>query len=88
MSDIDDAAVARKAAKEKRILITFDLDFGEMYYFSTQKGFSAIVLRLGDQRVEAVNTALERFLKVHKSILRQRKKQLVILTETEARIIV
>lgn len=34
LGDLDDDEVANIASKEKRILITFDLDFGEMQYFA------------------------------------------------------
>jgi len=51
----DDEAIAKKAIKEKRILVTFDLDFGEMFYFSKKDDFWVIVLRLRDQTVESVN---------------------------------
>ena len=87
LGGLEDSAVARIAAKEKRTLITFDLDFGEIYYFSAKKSFSAIVLRLEDQRVEAVNASLERFLAKYVKILRERTKRLVILTETEIRVV-
>lgn len=63
LGDIDDEEAANIARKEKRILITFDLDFGEMYYFALKKSFSAIILRLEDQRVERVNAMLARFFR-------------------------
>jgi len=33
----EDSKIVEKAAKEKMILVTFDLDFGEIFYFSTKK---------------------------------------------------
>jgi len=33
----EDAKIVEKAIKEKRIIITFDLDFGEIFYFSTKE---------------------------------------------------
>lgn len=42
----EDIEIAKKAIKEKRILITLDLDFGEIFYFSTKDKFSVIVLKL------------------------------------------
>lgn len=86
LGGIEDAAVAKIAQREKRLLITFDLDFGEMYYFALRKKFSVIVLRFEDQRVEAVNAVLKRFLETQHSVLISQKKKLVILTETEVRI--
>ncbi len=86
LGGIDDAAVAKIAQRERRIIITFDLDFGEMYYFASTKKFSVIALRLDDQRVEAVNAILKRFFETDSAALAQRKKRLVILTEAEIRI--
>jgi predicted nuclease of predicted toxin-antitoxin system len=59
---LEDAAVAALVRKERRTLVTFDLDFGEIYYFSSKKKFGVIVLRLDDQRVESVNEILRQFL--------------------------
>lgn len=87
LGDIEDEEVAKIARKEKRTLVTFDLDFGEMYYFALRKKFSVIILRLEDQRVEAANAALKRFLETQHSVLISQKKKLVILTETEVRIV-
>lgn len=54
--------VARLAYTRKRVLITFDLDFGEMYHFGKFRG-GVIILRLRDQTVESVNKILASFLK-------------------------
>ncbi len=84
---IEDVAVAKIAQREKRILITFDLDFGEMYYFASRKTFGVIVLRLDDQRVEITNVILKRFFKNMTPKLIRRKKRLIILTDVEMRIV-
>ena len=73
--------------RERRILITFDLDFGELYYFSSQKVFGVIVLRLDDQRVEVANAVIEAFLRRYLKIFKKGRKYLVILGEGGARII-
>lgn len=86
LGGIEDAAVAKIAQREKRILITFDLDFGEMYYFASRKTFGVIVLRLDDQRVEMVNAILKQFFKNMIPAAVRRKKRLIILTEAEIRI--
>lgn len=39
LGTVGDQEVAAMAMKERRILITFDLDFGELYYFSSRKVF-------------------------------------------------
>lgn len=59
----EDIEIVRKAIKEKRIIITFDLDFGEIFYFSTKEKFWVVVLKLKNQTVESVNKTLNWLLK-------------------------
>mgnify|MGYP001609597236 CR=1 FL=1 len=58
-----DEEIAKKAAATKRMLITLDLDFGEIFYFGTHQKLGVIVLRLKHQTVEKVNEALYQLLK-------------------------
>jgi predicted nuclease of predicted toxin-antitoxin system len=62
LAGAEDQKVADKAAATRRILITLDLDFGEMYYFGTSKKLGIVVLRLKDQTVESVNSVLKKLL--------------------------
>ncbi len=39
--------------------MTFDLDFGEMFYFSKEAGLWVIILKLKNQTVESVNRNLQ-----------------------------
>ena len=84
LGGLDDETVAKIVRKEKRVLITFDLDFGEMYYFSSKQKFSVVVLRLADQRVENVNYILEKFLTSRQGIFKN--KILAVLSEAGVRI--
>ena len=84
--ELDDEAVAHIAKKERRILITFDLDFGEVYYFSLKKQFNVLILRLHDQRVETVNEVLKEFLKNNANLFSKKEKHLVIISEHRIRI--
>ncbi|MBI2591346.1 MAG: DUF5615 family PIN-like protein [Candidatus Brennerbacteria bacterium] len=86
LGGIKDEEVLKIAQKEKRIIITFDLDFGELYYFSSKRKTNILVLRLDDQRIEAVHSILGRFLKNQVKILKRRGSYLVILSETRVRI--
>lgn len=86
LGGLEDAEVAKIAESESRIIVTFDLDFGEMYYFASKKKFGAIVLRLDDQRVEAVNAVLKRFFETSRPALIQSRKKLIIITEADVRI--
>ena len=89
LSHLTDAEVVELAKKEKRIIITFDLDFAEIFYFLEQKHFGVIILRLKDQRVESVNQVLGSFIKYCKLSKNSNKfnKSLLILNETGVRIL-
>lgn len=77
LGDAEDTKIAEKAIKEGRILVTFDLDFGEIFYFSEQSNFGVVVLRLRDQTVESVNKTFQWLLnsqifddpKIHNTLL-------------------
>src|SRR3989344_6649508 len=56
-----DEDVVELAKKENRTIITFDKDFGEIYYFSKEKSFTIILLYLKDQTAESVNIKLKNF---------------------------
>lgn len=86
LGDLDDLAVTERARKERRVLITFDLDFGELYYFSARRVFSVIVLRLDDQRVENVNVVLRAFLAKYGGLFVGTKKRLAVVSEADVRI--
>ncbi|MEK7622121.1 MAG: DUF5615 family PIN-like protein [Patescibacteria group bacterium] len=81
-----DEKVFQLAQQESRTLITFDLDFGEMYYFATSKKLNVIVLRLNDQRVESVNVVLEQFLKTQADLFENKNKRLIIINDSGIRI--
>ena len=84
--ELDDEIIADMAEAEGRIILTFDLDFGEIYFFAREERFSVVILRLKDQRVEAVNAVLGKFLITHGHTLLQMKNNLVIATEHHVRI--
>jgi len=86
LGQISDEEVVKLARKEKRIIITHDLDFGEIYHFKEEGKFGILVLRLKNQTVESVNKVLDKFLK--KQIIQKQRltKSLIILTETSYRI--
>lgn len=58
---ITDEEVVELAKREKRIILTFDLDFGEIYHLRERGQVGIIVLRLSDQTIESVNAALKKF---------------------------
>lgn len=83
---ISDEKVIELAISEKRIVITFDLDFGYLYHFKFKSQVGIIILRLRDQTVESVNEILERFLR-RKIIEKQKlEKSLIVIDEAEFRV--
>lgn len=60
---LSDSEIVAMAKREGRIILTHDLDFGEIYYFAEGGEVGIVVLRLRHQTVEAVNDVLERFPK-------------------------
>ncbi|HUW21218.1 MAG TPA: DUF5615 family PIN-like protein [Candidatus Bathyarchaeia archaeon] len=85
LGQISDQEVAKIACKEGRIIITHDLDFGEIYHFKEEEKLGILILRLKDQTVEAVNKILGEFLK-NKIIQKQKlDHSLIILAENSYR---
>jgi len=83
---LSDEKVIKFAKKEKRVIITFDLDFGEIYYFSERGKVGIIVLRIMDQTVESVNKVLGKFFqKEAKNI--DLEKSLVVIDDNKIRIV-
>lgn len=60
-SALGDEEIVMFAKRQKRVIITFDLDFGEIYHFREEGKLGVIILRLEDQTVESVNKVLHRF---------------------------
>lgn len=80
----EDTEIVKKAIKEKMIIVTLDLDFGEIFYFSTKEKIWIIVLKLRDQAVESVNKNLEWLLKT--KILEKKEFQNTLMIVEEGRI--
>ncbi len=57
-----DEGVVEQATREGRTILTFDKDFGEIYYFHHNKNITVIVLYLEDQTSENVNKNVQQFL--------------------------
>ncbi len=82
---LKDNEVVKLAKRNNRVIITFDLDFGEIYHFKEKGKLGVIVLRLENQTVESVNKVLYKFFKTQaKSV--DLDNSLVILEEDKVRI--
>ena len=82
----DDRRIAELSARENRILVTLDLDFGEMYYFGIAGQLSIVILRIHDQTVEAVNRALRGLLESGMLGKKEVQGALIIVGERSIRI--
>lgn len=83
---LSDREIVALAKREGSVILTHDLDFGEIYYSAEDGQVGIIVLRLRHQTVEAVNAALGRFLKSGALTTQRIQKSLITLSETTFRV--
>lgn len=67
-----DAEIVKKAIKERRAILTCDLDFGDLMASSGEICLSIIIFRLQNERPENVNRRLEQVLKESSDALQKR----------------
>lgn len=83
---ITNGELVKLAISKNRIIITLDLDFGEIYYFSSKKKFGAIVIRLKTPTIEDINTVIGKFFKEIDFKKVDLTKSLIILDDKKYRI--
>lgn len=69
MHRASDTEIVKKAKKEKRIVLTCDLDFGDIVSASGEKSPSVIILRLENETPGNVNKRLKQVLKESSEVL-------------------
>lgn len=82
-----DEEIYHYSLNSQRVILTFDLDFGYMYYFKYQGKIGTIILRIKPQTVENTNKTLE---KLHTSSFFKRtdlQKALIIVGNKKVRIL-
>lgn len=57
-----DEEIFRKAKEEGRVILTFDLDFGDIIAASHEQSVSVIIFRMEDERPAAINARLVQIL--------------------------
>lgn len=62
MQRAPDAMLVEKARSEDRILLTFDLDFGEILALGVLARPSVVIFRLSDERADSVNRRLDQVI--------------------------
>ena len=80
----EDEKIVEVALSEKRIIITYDLDFGELY---RNFGASSVILRLRSNNPSVVSKYLVNFLNTLKEQKIDMKNKLAIVTEGKVRLI-
>ena len=68
---LPDSAILEKARHEERILLTHDLDFGELVAASGAKLPSVIIFRLRNMRPEQVNLYLQGIITQHQAAIQE-----------------
>lgn len=84
---LDDEEIVEIAKKEDRIIVTFDLDFGEIYHEREIGKVGVIVLRLDNQTVENVNLVLRKFIDEYKRKINDGSSQLIVVKKNSIRFI-
>jgi len=79
-----DAEIVKKATKERRAILTCDLDFGDLMATSGEIYPSVIIFRLQNERPENVNRRLEQVLKESSDVLE--KGAIISVEETRHRV--
>jgi predicted nuclease of predicted toxin-antitoxin system len=81
-----DADVIALAEAEDRVIITLDLDFGELYHQRAAGEIGVMILRLRDETRTAVEAALARFFRTV-AVTIDLDRTLVIIEETRIRVV-
>ncbi|MDA8326214.1 MAG: DUF5615 family PIN-like protein [Nitrospiraceae bacterium] len=81
---LPNGAIFEKAHSENRILLTFDLDFGEIVALSGPNQVSVILFRLRNTRTEHVSDRLKTVLNTSRPVLE--KGAIVVVEETRHRV--
>jgi predicted nuclease of predicted toxin-antitoxin system len=79
-----DEIIVEKAQRDDRILLTFDLDFGEIFALGVIARPSIVIFRLSDERADAVNRRLEGVLSEQTEALAS--GALILIEDTRYRI--
>lgn len=83
---LSDPEIVALAKQNGLVILTHDLDFAQIYYLAERGQVGIIVLRLRHQTVEAVNRALDLFLRSSTWTESQVRSALITLSETAYRI--
>jgi len=86
LGHLPDDEIAVLAVREDRAIITFDLDFGELFHRGEYPALGVILLRIGNQSTDGVNAALGAFF-AHQEPGISLTRTLVIIDDSRVRIV-
>ena len=78
---VKDSKIVEIAEKEERTILTQDMDFGELYYFSNKEKVKIAVARPSKQSIELINKIFRKQLPK----IQEREYGLYILRENKIR---
>jgi predicted nuclease of predicted toxin-antitoxin system len=81
---LSDTAILEKAQSEERVLLTHDLDFGELMAASGASLPSVVIFRLRSMKPDRVNRYLDEIIAQHQKMLEQ--GAIVSVTEGQIRV--
>jgi predicted nuclease of predicted toxin-antitoxin system len=85
LGHLTDEDVVALAIREERVILTFDLDFGEIFHRREHGRFGVIVVRTRDQTVDAVNRLLDSFFSTEAPTIAL-ERALVVIGERRIRV--
>lgn len=86
-TSLSDEEIIAIAKRKHWIIITHDLDYGEIYYLRERGAIGVIMLRLEDQRSPRVVTRLGDFFKSEDAQKHDLHRSLVIISDDRIRIL-
>jgi predicted nuclease of predicted toxin-antitoxin system len=83
----EDYDIVKLAESENRIIITLDVGFGSIYYFSKREQVGIIIIRVHPPTVENVNPVLVNFLAKLDFDKNKLTKKLIVLDKNKYRVL-
>lgn len=86
-TSLPDEEIVAIAKRKHWIIITHDLDYGEIFFLRERGAVGVIMLRLEDQRSPRVMTRLNDFFKREDALKHDLHRSLVIISDERIRIL-
>jgi len=83
---MSDEEAIKLSKSQKRIIVTHDLDYGEIYYLKEQGKIGVIQLRLTDQTTQNTLKKLTQFLDSKKSKSVELNESLIVISDKKIRL--